>query len=87
MWPRSGGRGVWLRRDWAQEAGFTVGWVGAAVSAFLMVAAPQCGLWLAPNLAACQAMGPVGSVAAFGAAIGLGYAALASRRHASAFVR
>ncbi|MDQ3691273.1 MAG: hypothetical protein M3406_14825 [Chloroflexota bacterium] len=81
------GRGIWLRRDWAQDAGFTVGWVGAAVSAFLIVAAPQCGLWLAPNLAACQAMGPVGSVAALGAAIGLGYAALASRRHASAFIR
>ncbi len=81
------GRGVWLRRDWAQGAGFTVGWVGAAVSAFLIAAAPQCGLWLAPNLAACQAMGPVGSVAAFGAAIGLGYAAVAIRSHASAFVR
>ncbi|MEJ7802970.1 MAG: hypothetical protein WKH68_06315 [Candidatus Limnocylindria bacterium] len=81
------GRSVWLRRDWAHGGGFTVGWVGAAISAFLIVAAPQCGLWLAPNLAACKAIGPLGSAAAFGAAIGLGYAALAIRRHASAFVR
>ncbi|MBA2265109.1 MAG: hypothetical protein H0W17_01845 [Chloroflexi bacterium] len=80
-------RGVWLRRDWARGVGFTVGWVGAAISAFLIVAAPQCGLWLAPNLAACQAIGPLGSAAALGAAIGLAYAALAVRRHGSAFVR
>jgi hypothetical protein len=81
------GRGVWLRRDWARSVGFTVGWVGAAVSAFLIVAAPQCGLWLSPNLAACQAVGPVGSAAALAAAIGLAYAALAIRRHGAAFVR
>ena len=81
------GRGVWLRRGWADGLGFTVGWVGAAIAAFLIVAAPQCGLWLSPNLAACQAIGPIGSAAALGAAIGLGYAALAIRRHASAFIR
>jgi hypothetical protein len=81
------GRGVLLRRGWAQGLGFTVGWVGAVIAAFLVVAAPQCGLWLAPNLAACRAIGPVGSAAALGAAIGLGYAAVAIRRHASVFVR
>jgi len=81
------GRGVLLRRGWAQGLGFTVGWVGATIAAFLVVAAPQCGLWLAPNLAACRAIGPVGSAAALGAAIGLAYAALAIRRHASVFVR
>ncbi|HEX7197227.1 MAG TPA: hypothetical protein VF364_10410 [Candidatus Limnocylindria bacterium] len=81
------GRGVLLRRSWAQGLGFTVAWVGAAIAAFLVVAAPQCGLWLAPNLAACRAIGPLGSAAALGAAIGLGYAAFAIRRHASAFVR
>lgn len=81
------GRGIWLRRDWAHGVGFTACWVGAAVSAFLVVAAPQCGLWLSPNLTACQAAGPVGVAAALAAAIGLGYAALAIRRHASAFVR
>ncbi|MEA2652443.1 MAG: hypothetical protein QOI85_2164 [Chloroflexota bacterium] len=80
-------RGVWLRRGWALGVGFNVAWVGAAISAFLIVAAPQCGLWLAPNLAACEAIGPLGSVAALVAAIGLAYAALAIRRHASAFVR
>ena len=79
-------RGVLLRRGWALSVGFNVGWVGAAISAFLIVAAPQCGLWLAPNLAACEAIGPIGSVAALAAAIGLAYAALAIRRHASAFV-
>ncbi len=81
------GRGVMLRRGWAQGLGFTVSWVGAAIAAFLVVAAPQCGLWLAPNLAACRAIGPLGSAAALGAAIGLGYAALAIRRHASVFIR
>ena len=81
------GRGVWLRRGWAREIGFTVGWVGAAVSAFLVVAAPQCGLWLAPNLAACQAAGPLGAAAALAAAIGLAYAALSIRRHARLFDR
>jgi hypothetical protein len=80
-------RGVLLRRGWALPVGFNVGWVGAAVSAFLIVAAPQCGLWLAPNLAACEAVGPLGSGAALVAAIGLAYAALAIRRHAFAFVR
>ncbi len=80
-------RGVWLRRGWALGVGFNVGWIGAGVSAFLIVAAPQCGLWLAPNLAACEAVGPLGSAAALTAAIGLAYAALAIRRHASAFVR
>jgi hypothetical protein len=80
-------RGVWLRRGWALGVGFNVGWIGAAISAFLIVAAPQCGLWLAPNLAACEAVGPLGSAAALVAAIGLAYAALAIRRHASAFVR
>lgn len=80
-------RGVWLRRGWALGVGFNVCWVAAAISAFLVVAAPQCGLWLAPNLAACEAVGPLGSAAALAAAIGLAYAALAIRRHASAFVR
>ena len=80
------GRGVWLRRGWAQGLGFTVAWVGAAIAAFLIVAAPQCGLWLAPNLAACRAIGPVGSAAALAAAIGLAYAAIAIRRYASVFV-
>ncbi len=80
-------RGVWLRRGWALGVGFNVAWIGAAISAFLIVAAPQCGLWLAPNLAACEAVGPLGSAAALTAAIGLAYAALAIRRHASAFVR
>ena len=80
-------RGVWLRRGWALGVGFNVGWIGAGISAFLIVAAPQCGLWLAPNLTACEAVGPLGSVAALAAAIGLAYAALAIRRHASAFVR
>ncbi len=80
-------RGVLLRRSWALGLGFNVAWVGAAVSAFLIVAAPQCGLWLAPNLAACEAVGPLGSGAALVAAIGLAYAALAIRRHASVFVR
>ena len=79
-------RGVWLRRGWALGVGFNVGWVGAAIAAFLIVAAPQCGLWLAPNLAACEAVGPLGSVAALAAAVGLAYSALAIRRHASAFV-
>ena len=79
-------RGVWLRRSWALGVGFNVAWVGAAISAFLIFAAPQCGLWLAPNLAACEAVGPLGSVAALAAAIGLTYAALAIRRHASVFV-
>ena len=79
-------RGVWLRRGWALGVGFNVAWVGAAISAFLIAAAPQCGLWLAPNLAACEAVGPLGSAAALAAAIGLAYAALAIRRHASAFV-
>ena len=80
-------RGVWLRRDWASGIGFNISWVGAAAAAFLMVAAPQCGLWLSPNLAACEAAGPLGSAAALAAAIGLGYSALAIRRHASDFVR
>ena len=80
-------RGVWLRRGWAVGVGFNVAWVSAAISAFLIVAAPQCGLWLAPNLAACEAVGPLGSVVALAAAIGLAYAALAIRRHASRFVR
>ena len=80
-------RGVWLRRDWASGIGFTISWVGAAAAAFLIVAAPQCGLWLSPNLAACEAAGPLGSAAALAAAIGLGYSALAIRRHASDFVR
>ncbi len=80
-------RGVWLRRGWAREIGFTVGWVGAAVSAFLVVAAPQCGLWLAPNLVACQAAGPLGAAAALAASVGLAYAALTIRRHARAFDR
>ena len=80
-------RGVLLRRGWALGVGFNVGWIGAGISAFLIVAAPQCGLWLAPNLTACEAVGPLGSVAALAAAIGLAYAALAIRRHASAFVR
>ena len=79
-------RGVLLRRGWALGVGFNVAWVGAAISAFLIVAAPQCGLWLAPNLAACEAIGPLGSAAALGAAIGLACAAVAIRRHASAFV-
>lgn len=79
-------RGVWLRRGWALGVGFNVGWIGAAISAFLIVAAPQCGLWLAPNLAACEAVGPLGSAAALAAAIGLAYVALAIRRHASVFV-
>ena len=79
-------RGVWLRRGWALGVGFNVAWVGAAISAFLIFAAPQCGLWLAPNLAACEAAGPLGSIAALAAAIGLAYAALAIRRHASVFV-
>ncbi|MGH2401835.1 MAG: hypothetical protein ACRDE6_03925, partial [Candidatus Limnocylindria bacterium] len=35
------GRGVVLRRGWAQGLGFSVGWVGAAIAAFLVVAAPQ----------------------------------------------
>jgi hypothetical protein len=81
------GRGVWLRRGWAEGLGFTVGWVGAAIAAFLILAAPQCGLWLAPNLAACEAIGPLGSAAALGVAIGLGYAAAAIRRYADAFIR
>lgn len=80
-------RAVWLRRDWAAAIGFNVAWVGAAVAGFLVVASPQCGLWLSPNLAACEAAGPLGSAAALGAAIGLAYAAFAIRRHASAFVR
>jgi hypothetical protein len=80
-------RGVFLRRSWALGVGFNVAWVGAAVAAFLIVAAPQCGLWLAPNLAACEAIGPLGSAAALAAAIGLAYAALAIRRHATAFIR
>ncbi|MGH2386394.1 MAG: hypothetical protein ACRDGB_15285, partial [Candidatus Limnocylindria bacterium] len=80
-------RGVWLRRGWADGLGFNVSWIGAAISAFLIVAAPGCGLWLTPNLVACQAVGPLGSVGALAAAIGLGYAALAIRRHASSFVR
>ena len=79
-------RGVWLRRGWALGVGFNVAWVGAAISAFLILAAPQCGLWLAPNLAACEAVGPLGSIAALAAAIGLAYAALAIRRHASVFI-
>ena len=79
-------RGVWLRRGWALGVGFNVAWVGAAISAFLIFAAPQCGLWLAPNLAACEAVGPLGSIAALAAAIGLTYAAVAIRRHASVFV-
>ena len=79
-------RGVWRRRDWAASIGFNVAWVGAAIAAFLVVAAPRCGLWLSPNLAACEAAGPLGSVAALGAAIGLAYAALAIRRHSAAFV-
>jgi hypothetical protein len=79
-------RGVFLRRGWALGLGFNVAWVGAAISAFLIVAAPQCGLWLAPNLAACEAIGPLGSAAALAAAIGLAYAAVAIRRHASVFV-
>ncbi len=80
-------RGVLLRRGWALGVGFNVGWIGAGISAFLIVAAPQCGLWLAPNLTACEAVGPLGSMAALAAAIGLAYVALAIRRHASAFVR
>ncbi|MGQ0608063.1 MAG: hypothetical protein ACT4OQ_06355 [Chloroflexota bacterium] len=80
-------RGVWLRRGWADGLGFNVSWIGAAIAAFLIVAAPGCGLWLTPNLVACQAVGPLGSVGALAAAGGLGYAALAIRRHASAFVR
>ncbi|MEO7295468.1 MAG: hypothetical protein ABIZ57_04945, partial [Candidatus Limnocylindria bacterium] len=80
-------RGVWLRRGWAESVGFTVAWIGAAIAAFLIVAAPGCGLWLTPNLDACQAIGPLGSVGALGAAIGLAYAALAIRRHAPSFVR
>jgi hypothetical protein len=80
-------RGVWLRRGWALGVGFNVAWIGAAISAFLIVAAPQCGLWLAPNLTACEAVGPLGSAAALVATIGLAYAALAIRRHASAFVQ
>ena len=80
-------RGVFLRRSWALGVGFNVAWVGAAIAAFLIVAAPQCGLWLAPNLAACEAIGPLGSAAALAAAIGLAYAALAIRRHATAFIR
>jgi hypothetical protein len=79
-------RGVWLRRGWADGVGFTVAWIGAAIAAFLIVAAPECGLWLTPNLVACQAIGPLGSASAFAAAIGLGYAAVAIRRHASSFV-
>ncbi len=79
-------RAVWRRRDWAASIGFNVAWVGAAIAAFLIVASPQCGLWLAPNLAACEAAGPLGSAAALGAAIGLAYAALAIRRHSAAFV-
>ncbi|HYI67664.1 MAG TPA: hypothetical protein VEW95_12145 [Candidatus Limnocylindrales bacterium] len=79
-------RGLWLRRGWALGVGFNVAWVGAAISAFLIFAAPQCGLWLAPNLAACEAVGPLGSIAALAAAIGLAYAAVAIRRHASVFV-
>jgi len=80
-------RGVWLRRDWAAALGFNVAWVGAAAAAFLVVAAPRCGLWLSPNLAACEAAGPLGSAAALGAVIGLAYAAFAIRRHAPAFMR
>jgi hypothetical protein len=81
------GWGVWLRRGWVDGIGFTVAWVAAAIAAFLVVAAPQCGLWLAPNLAACEAAGPLGSVAALGAAAALAFAAFAIRRHASALVR
>ena len=81
------GRGVWLRRGWAEGVGFTVAWIGAAIAAFLIVAAPDCGLWLTPNLVACQAIGPLGSVSALAAAVGLGYAAFAIRRYASSFVR
>lgn len=80
-------RGVWLRRGWAQGVGFTVAWIGALIAAFLIVAAPDCGLWLTPNLVTCQAIGPLGSAGALVAAIGLGYAALAIRRHAPWFVR
>lgn len=80
-------RGVAGRRGWAREVGFTVGWVGAAIAVFLVVAAPQCGLWLAPNLAACRAAGPLGAALALAAAVGLGYAALAIRRHPAAFDR
>lgn len=81
------GRGVWLRRGWGEAVGFTLAWIGAAIAAFLVVAAPDCGLWLTPNLVACQAIGPIGSISALAAAIGLGYAALAIRRYASSFVR
>ena len=80
-------RGVWLRRGWAESVGFTVAWIGAAIAAFLIVAAPGCGLWLTPNLVACQAIGPLGSVGALAAAIGLAYAALAIRRYGPSFVR
>ncbi|MGH2445970.1 MAG: hypothetical protein ACRDGD_08020, partial [Candidatus Limnocylindria bacterium] len=80
-------RGVWLRRDWARTVGFTVAWVGAMLSVLIAFAAPQCGLWLSPNLAACQAAGPIGVIGAVGAAIGFAYAALAIARHPRVFTQ
>jgi len=80
-------RGVWLRRSWADGVGFNVAWIGAAIAAFLVIAAPGCGLWLTPNLVACDAIGPLGSAGALAAAIGLGYAAIVIRRYAPWFVR
>ena len=60
---------------------------GAAKTSNAEIAAPGCGLWLTPNLVACQAVGPLGSLGALAAAVGLGYAAYTIRRHAISFVR
>jgi hypothetical protein len=57
-------RGLFRRRDWARSVGLNVAWVGGAMALFLATASPRCGLWLAPNLASCEAAGGVGVAAA-----------------------